>query len=104
MRKHLAAFGAGLLNLPFAVSMSLSMPPQEQFHYGVFVPAAGMLVLASGERPPLPGRGAGAAPGAASPRPGCGADVRGSWLREPPCRAGESCRPPSRPVPPRPPW
>lgn len=46
---RLAALGAALLSLSFAVSMTLTVPPQNQFTYSVFLLAAGMFLLATTE-------------------------------------------------------
>jgi uncharacterized membrane protein YphA (DoxX/SURF4 family) len=50
---RLAALGAAALLLVFGVSMTLSVPAAEQFHYCVFPLAAGMLLLSTSNRYPL---------------------------------------------------
>lgn len=47
LRLQFAALGAGLLLIVYGTSMTLSLPAGEQFHYNVFVLAAGMLTLAT---------------------------------------------------------
>ncbi|WP_185008330.1 DoxX family membrane protein [Crossiella cryophila] len=44
------ALGAGVLLVSFGVSMSISLPPEQQFSYSVFLLASGMFVVASGVR------------------------------------------------------
>jgi uncharacterized membrane protein YphA (DoxX/SURF4 family) len=47
VRTRLAALGATGLLLIYGVSMTVSMPAAEQFHYAVFVLCAGMLALST---------------------------------------------------------
>jgi len=49
-RLRLAAYGATLLLSVYATSMMISLPVAEQFHYRVFLLAAGMLSLATFDR------------------------------------------------------
>lgn len=49
-RLRLAAAGATVLLIVYGVSMMISLPAAEQFHYSVFVLAAGMLLLATLDR------------------------------------------------------
>ncbi len=50
---RVAAYGATLLLSVYGTSMMISLPAAEQFHYSVFLLAAGMLSLASIDRSPL---------------------------------------------------
>lgn len=47
VRTRLSALGAAGLLLIYGVSMTVSMPAAEQFHYAVFVLCAGMLALST---------------------------------------------------------
>lgn len=71
IRLPLAAFGAALLLATYATSMTISLPPAEQFHYNVFVLSAGMLTLATLNRSPLT-------------KDGALSHLRRPWLRTPP--------------------
>lgn len=51
-RLQLAALGATLLLIVYGTAMTISLPLAEQFHYSVFLLAAGMLVLATLGRTP----------------------------------------------------
>ncbi len=53
LRLRLAALGAAGLLAIYGTSMMISLPVAEQFHYNVFVLAAGMLVLAGLTKIPL---------------------------------------------------
>ncbi|MGC0422233.1 hypothetical protein [Embleya sp. AB8] len=53
IRLRWTALGAAGLLLSFGISMTVSRPASEQFHYCVFALAAGMLQLATTDRHPL---------------------------------------------------
>ncbi|WP_051969702.1 hypothetical protein [Kitasatospora azatica] len=53
VRLRRTALGAACLLLSFGISMSVSLPVSEQFHYCVFALAAGMLDLSTADRYPL---------------------------------------------------
>lgn len=53
VRPRLVAFGAAALLCVFGLSMTLSVPAADQFHYCVFPLAAGMLLLSASTRYPL---------------------------------------------------
>ncbi len=47
VRPQFAALGAASLLLIYGISMTISLPPAQQFHYFVYVLCAGMLALAT---------------------------------------------------------
>ena len=53
VRLRLAAIGSAILLGIYAICMSITLPPAQQFHYTVFVLAAGMLTLATVDNAPL---------------------------------------------------
>ena len=53
VRLRLAALGSAVLLGVYAVCMIITLPPEQQFHYTVFVLAASMLTLATVDGPPL---------------------------------------------------
>ena len=53
LRLRLAALGSAALLGVYAVCMTITLPPEQQFHYTVFVLAASMLTLATVDGPPL---------------------------------------------------
>jgi uncharacterized membrane protein YphA (DoxX/SURF4 family) len=53
VRLRLAALGSAALLSVYAIAMNITLPAAQQFHYTVFVLAAGMLTLATVDRTPL---------------------------------------------------
>jgi len=53
LRIRPVSLAAAALLLTYAVAMTISVPPAEQFHYSVFLLCAGMLALASVGKSPL---------------------------------------------------
>lgn len=53
VRMRLTALAAAFLMAVYGVAMTISLPPEEQFHYNVFVVGAAVLVLATLGRYPL---------------------------------------------------
>ena len=53
VRLRFAALGSAALLAVYAIAMTVTLPAAQQFHYTVFVLAAGMLTLATADRTPF---------------------------------------------------